>query len=1015
MKFRLICAAKVVVLLGCVMLVPGVVAAQDAGISGVVSDDTGGVLPGVTVTAISPALIEGQRVAISNGEGRFAFVQLAPGTYSVSFGLPGFSTVVREAVELTSGFTANIDAAMVVGGVEETITVTGATPVVDIQNVRKQTLVTAELLSTLPMSTKHVNNLVTLTPGFTGLADVGGKYSSQVGGAYHGKSGAKVSFDGMGIENTSGNSSYQVNAAAVSEMVLQTSGIGADTNADGPVINIVPKEGGNQFSVFVAGLYANSSLEGDNLTDSLKSRGLSKSNKTIKMWDESLSVGGPILRDKLWFFSAARSWGFSREIGGVYWNQNTAPGAPATGLSKFLTPAGAERKVVRFTPWVDRPIDRFSGRMEWYDSYMTRLTLQASSRDKFSFTIDEQKACNCGSSVAGRMQEYSPGYRFDPNRLMQATWTSTVTSRLLLEAGYTAALSQWNQYFMPGVTPDMVRIQDQGTGNNYGSASVYRGDANNTDRFSARASVSYVTGSHSFKAGFLKEKLARDNFFFRPGNAYFRFRNGVPNRITQYATPGLELNRVDELGIYVQDQWTVNKMTLNLGVRYDHMNGSVPAQSFPGVPVAGQWAGMDFTNTWLPPVSFAARSDVPSWSDLSPRLGMAYDVFGNGETALKVSLGRYVGKSSTNMTAANNPINTSILSSNRSWSDTNGDYVPDCDLGNFTKNGECGAMDNSFFGKQNPNAVQWNPAIMTGWNNRDYNWDFSTELQQQLRDGLSMSVGFYHNTGGYFSSGSGYGALGTSKRRLTDNVSVTQADFDPFCITAPTDSRLPEGGGYEVCGLYDVNPTKFGQVDTLITAVSDFGDLKLSHDFIQVSLDGRMANGITLGGGIDTGRSIQDNCFVVDSPQQLLNCKIVKPFGGQTQIKLFGSLPLPFDIQASGTYQDLSGPSISANYAVPNAQIVGSLGRNLSGGKKTATVPLVAPQTLFEERTRRLDLRLSKILSAGKYRIQMNFDAYNALNSGAVQSVNGTYGSAWQRPNGIIDPRIVQFGGEISF
>ncbi|MCY4636080.1 MAG: carboxypeptidase-like regulatory domain-containing protein [Acidobacteria bacterium] len=176
-------------------------------------------------------------------QGLYSIIDLRPGVYTVTFTLPGFTTLVREGIELSTGVTANIDSAMAVGGIEETITVTGATPVVDVQNVRRQTAVTDETLSTLPMSTKHVNNLVTLTPGFTGLADVGGRYSSQVGGSFHGKRGTKVAFDGMGVENTSGNSSYQINAAAIEEMVLQTSGIGADTNADGPVVQLDPHAG----------------------------------------------------------------------------------------------------------------------------------------------------------------------------------------------------------------------------------------------------------------------------------------------------------------------------------------------------------------------------------------------------------------------------------------------------------------------------------------------------------------------------------------------------------------------------------------------------------------------------------------------------------------------------------------------------------------------------------------------------------------------------------------------------
>ena len=214
-----------------VLLLTNPASAQDAGIGGIVTDDTGGVLPGVTVTAASPALTEQQRIAITDGEGRYAFTQLRVGTYSVTFSLPGFNQVLREGILLDSGFTANVNAELGVGGIEETITVTGASPVVDIQNVRRQSSIDAEALATLPVGMKHVNNLITVTPGFTGLADVGGRYSQP--GNYHGKEGTKVAYDGMGIENSSGNSSYQINSLSVQEFVAQTSGIGADTNADG--------------------------------------------------------------------------------------------------------------------------------------------------------------------------------------------------------------------------------------------------------------------------------------------------------------------------------------------------------------------------------------------------------------------------------------------------------------------------------------------------------------------------------------------------------------------------------------------------------------------------------------------------------------------------------------------------------------------------------------------------------------------------------------------------------------
>ena len=1001
----------------CMLLLAPAAWAQTAAIAGAVSDNTGGILPGVTVTAASPALIEQQRVVVTDGQGLYTIINLQPGTYSVTFELPGFGGVVREGVELVTGFTANIDAQLSVGAIAETITVTGATPTVDVQNVRRQQVVTRELLDTLPISTKHINNLITLTPGFTGLADVGGAYGN-VPGAYHGKRGTQVAFDGMGVENSSGNSSYQINSAAVDEMVLQTSGIGADTKADGAVVNVIPKEGGNSFSGILSGFYANDSMESDNLSQALQDQGLTP-NRTLKLWDQALSLGGPVMRDRLWFLVAARSWGFSRVGTGVVWNQSTAPGAPPTGQPRFLTPPGAERKVVNFVPWTDRPDDRFSGRLEWYDSYLTRVTWQATERNKFNVTYDEQRACNCGSTRANRAQEHSAGYRFDPNRLMQVTWTSAVTGRLLLEAGHSTAISQWNQYWMPGVDPDHIYIQDQGTGLRYGANSVHRGDPNNTDRYSQRFSASYVTGSHNFKAGVLFEELVRDNYYFRNGQVFYRFRNGVPNRITQYAGPTLERNRVlPEMGIFAQDQWTLDRLTLNLGIRFDWQRGSVPAQTQhdgqPNDPSA--WRGLGPTlNPWLTPIAFDPVQNVPNFKDISPRIGAAYDLFGDGRTAIKVALGRYTAKSSTGITAVNNPINSAVNNTNRSWSDANGDYVPDCDLGNFAANGECGPIDNENFGKGNPRATRWNPETLSGWFIRDYNWDFSLELQQELLDGFSMNVGYFRNGGGYYTSGSGYGTSFLSNVRVTDNLKIAPEDFDPYCITAPTDSRLPGGGGYEVCGLYDIDPAKFGQSENLITGIDNFGAWGLTNDFINVGWDARLANGIQIGGGFDTGRSISNRCFVVDNPQELLNCRVETPFKAQTQVKVFGSFPLPGEVNVSFTYQNLSGEDFQANLAVSGADIEPSLGRPLAGGRRTATVPLVAPQTLFADRVTRLDFRLSKIITAGRYRFQANFDAYNLTNSSVVRTLNSTYGSRWQRPNSIIDPRLIELGGQISF
>jgi hypothetical protein len=1019
------------VVLSCLLGAAGASAQQTSSIAGVVKDSSGGVLPGVTVEAASPALIEKVRSAISDGEGRFNIVDLQPGTYTVSFTLTGFGLFKREGISLPSGFTATVDAVMRVGGLEESITVSGAAPVVDVQNVRKQLIASADLLTALPTSSKQIYTLVTLTPGYTGVTDVGGQYSAEAG-SYHGKLGTKVSFNGMGIENSSGNSSYQINAATVEEMVLQTSGISAEVNADGPVMNIVPKQGGNTFKTIFNGLYSNHSMESDNLTDDLKARGLTAANKRVKIFDEAASLGGPIVRDHVWFFGALRTWGMAKAFAGVYWNKTQ---------DQSLTPPGAILRVVPYTPWVDRPLDVHSGRWESYDSESGRVTWQAATKHKLDFYIDHQIGCNCGSiGATNTVETYVGSYKFEPNRFIQVNYNSPLTQHLLLEAGYGASISQWNQTWLPGVQPDVASVTDVALGLQYGSTSTYRGRPNYTNRETQRVAMTYVTGAHTFKTGFQTEQLYTDQFIFANANMSYTFRAGVPISITQRTTPYSEQDGGHDLGIFAQDQWKLNRLTLTLGLRFDRFVGYTPEENVPG-PTADKFdqsypgvrTAATFANQWIGPRTFARVDDVPNWKDINPRLGGSYDLFGNGRTAIKASGGRYVAKTNVDVPQLLNPLNTSVNATTRSWSDANGNFVPDCDLGNFTANGECGTINQlSFFGKTNPNAISWSDAIRKGWGVRDSNWDMAFEVQQQLRQGLSLSGGYYRNTGGYYRNTN-------SKNRVTDNILVNPSNFSSYCVTAPLDPRLPNGGGYQICGMSDVNPGQFGQVQQVVQDASTFGKNIRYNDFISVGLDARLARGARLGGGFDTGRSVNDSCFTVDNPgfynfpalgfaaltygpqtTTTINgqsvCRIVTPFKGQTQVKLNGSLPLKGGFVVSGVYQDLSGPAIEAVWAAPNSAIAPSLGRSLAGGALTANVPLVAPETMFEGRIRRLDLRLTKIFQlTSRVRLQANLDAYNALNSGAIQTLQTAYGPSWLSPATILDPRILQVSGQISF
>jgi hypothetical protein len=489
-------------------------------------------------------------------------------------------------------------------------------------------------------------------------------------------------------------------------------------------------------------------------------------------------------------------------------------------------------------------------------------------------------------------------------------------------------------------------------------------------------------------------------------NVQYIFRNRQPVQLRQGAFPHSQHGRLKlMLGAYAEDQWTFRNLTLNAGVRLDSLNAYNPAQCRPG-------------GEFVPEFCFGAVDDVPNWKDLNARLGAAYDLFGTGKTAIKFSWGRYVTYETTGITKATNPAAAIAISTTRTWTDTNGNYVPDCDLTSPAGNGECGARDNQRFGT--PIATtRYDTDVTEGFGVRPYTWQGSVSVQHELRPGFGMTVGYFRTS---------YGNI-----QVTDNLAVTPADYDTYCVTAPSDTRLPNGGGYQICGLYDVKPAKFGQVDNLVTRAKNFGDRSQVYNGVDISANARLGRGALLAGGASFATTRFDFCNAPDFEGQAVVaggvqvpaqwCDYKLPNKGQLQIKLQGAYPLPWGVQVSAAYQNLPGLVQFATFSFTNAQIAPSLGRNLAACPAPptactafATVNILEPNSQFEKRYNQVDFRVSKnIRFANGIRITPRLDAYNLFNSDSVIGELYGFGAAWLRPTEILTARLVKFGAQIDF
>src|SRR5262245_43568103 len=994
---RVLCVA--VALAG--ILLPNVVHAQ-ASIAGVIRDASAAVLPGVTVEASSPVLIEKTRTVISDGTGQYRITDLLPGTYEMTFSLTGFTTVKREGLEVSGSGVVTINADLRVGALEETLTVTGQSPIVDTQSVRREVGLNNETLSTLP-ATRGYGSSLAAVPALNsgGVAGANAQSAPTTPSmtfftAHGGPSGeGRVMTNGLTVAAPFGGggvSDVTYDTANAEEMQVLISGGLGEAETGGPSINSVPKSGGNNFrgSAFysTSGDWATS----NNLDDQLRSYGITQPPTLRTNWDTSFSLGGPIKRDRLWFFANVRGWANANVVDGIFANRFAGDAShwdyAADNSIESRTAEG--RKIVA-----------------------ARLTAQVTPRNRVTVSHDYQRRCGgstlrqegdgcrqAGSNwiASGRTfgadtvsPETFPGYHNFPYNTTQVTYSSPVSNKMLIEGGYSRFAYAYARFGMaaPDGLMDLIPVTEQSS--QFGRTQFsYRGvfdpldfGFNNNDALNSswRGAVSYVTGAHNLKVGYMGSFIEVHNGRV-PNHTQLRYTMNAnaptstacparvnptdirlcPVTVSYFLSPRWDQHdRTETASLYLQDQWTVGRLTLQGGLRYDRAWSWAPADG----------NGTTETSRFNPsPISFEKTVSVRGFNDITPRFGISYDLFGNGKTALKFNGGKYLEAATGDVIySSNNPaarIITRIGSGPavaRAWTDGNLNFNVDCDLlnpaqqNNLATGGDlCAAVGGVGlnFGNANPNSTTVNPDILGGWGVRPYDWQIGASVQHELVPRVSVEAGYNRRWWGNFF--------------VTDNVLTTAADYETYSLVIPAHDNLP-GAGETASFVAITQAANNRGAQNYMTSEKDYGDARTAYwhgyDFTATA---RLANGLTIQGGTSTGRAVRDFCNVTRAlPELLVNagvnqrtdsCDITENW--TTVFRGLASYTLPkIGVLVSASMRSLeaipgggvatNGGSLAANYVVPNTVIQDALGRLPANAiaSGTTTVNLLNPGKLY--------------------------------------------------------------------
>lgn len=911
---------------------------QTGSITGTVTDTSGAVLPGVNVTVTGDRLIGGPQTQISDANGGYRFDRLEPGAYNVKFELQGFKTVDRPEVRISAAFVATINAKLEVGALTETITVTGESPTIDVRSTVQQTVMNQEILEGVPTG-RDPWSLAKLIPGVqVATYDVGGTQSMQQSSmSAHGSRTDDVSYniDGATVNWPGGGGGATMiyyDQGMFEEVNYVTSAIPAEMLAGGVNINMVTKVGSNQWRGTARYNFSNDDLQGENWADRQKENPLLLGNPTKKTYDLNVNGGGALVQNKLWVNGTIRKWVVNKLV-----NSRNDDGSQALD---------------------DNDLKNFSGKAVYQINPSNKLTAGYFWNNKIR---GHRRDSN------DRIPDIASVVQGNPVQTTQAKYTG-IYNRLVYESNFSVMDGQTDYTYQPDTPADAIRKIDTTRAEVFFASTREEHQPNSRHQFDNI--VSYTTeglgGTHLLKGGVQYGRLYYSSDYSVRGDHWVVYNNGLPVAVRQFNTPLVSKNVANVFGVFLQDSWTMNRLTLNLGGRWDRYVGTLPEQSAPG-------------GTFGTPRT-VSKQEVINQNIAVWRLGAAYDLGGNGQTALKASYSRYGQQVGIDRVTTVNPL--SVGQRDCTWTDPNGD----------------GRFQPSELG---PNAC---PGFSGGLNTRyadGVKWPYSDEVTAGVETQLPGAIRF----------GAMY-YLRTNRETIGQrNAGQPTSAYTAFTV------QVPNGPGGTLANPKPTSVTVYNVAAAVNSAVDNVRDnqdyLDQTYHGVEFTATKRMSRnwqmqaGYTLGrnrGGVTNGTDLNDPN--VTQPEGIVGNDSVHAF------RLSGSYTLPWDFNLAGSMIANSGYPFQSTYVVSRA-LAATQGVTLTRASQTVVLSERGKERFGA--VRMFDVRLSRTFRFGTRSIAPQVDFFNITNADQTVSQTNAVGSNYKFPAEILAPRIIRVGLAINF